>query len=238
MRVSEGPPSDGPRSERPDDADRGDSGVVYVEFLMAFLPLLLLFLGVAQLVLLFGGRLLVHHAAVRATRAASVIVDDDPLYYGGEARGALDGRPAAPEDLLHLLSNANIGTQTGELGAGLARPLAPSRRAEIEASAALVLLPLADRGDATLAGAIGSEGLPLQAVQVLERLDVTFPGHETEPTEPDDLITVRVAFRYPCSVPLARRLICVEDQSAYLLESQMRLPVQGAGELEYEEWEP
>lgn len=215
-----------------------DSGVVYVEFLMAFLPLFLLFLGVAQLVLLFAGRLLVHHASVRATRAASVIVDDDPRYYGGEPRGALDGRSASPEDLLHLLSRGNIGTESAEVSPGLGRPVAPSRRAEIEASAALVLLPLADRGDVSLAGAIGSEGLPMQAAETLDRLEVTFPGHDTGGVEPDAQLTVRVAYRYPCAVPLARRVICTDGDTSKRLESQMQLPVQGAPELRYEDWDP
>ena len=211
--------------------------MVYVEFLMAFFPVFILFVGVAQLAMLFGGRLLVHHAAVRASRSAVVVVDDDPRYYGGEERGVLSGREATADDLLSVLSRGGVGARSGELRAGLARPSAPSRRSEIQLSAAVVLLPLADRGDATIAGAIGSDGLREQAAETMRRLRVTFPGHEVDPVEPDGLVRVRVEYRYPCSVPLARRIICTDGGTSKTYVSEMRLPAHTAS-FEYEGWTP
>lgn len=61
----------------------GDSrGSVYLEFLIAFLPMLLLFSGLLQLSVLQIADLVTKHAAVTAARAAMVVLPDDPNYYG------------------------------------------------------------------------------------------------------------------------------------------------------------
>jgi Flp pilus assembly protein TadG len=66
-------------------------GVVMLEFLVAFVPVLVLFLGVLQLALLAVAQLAVQHAAIAGARSASVVLDDDPAAYGGEARGEASG---------------------------------------------------------------------------------------------------------------------------------------------------
>lgn len=55
-----------------------------IEFLLAFLPTFLLFLGLIQSGLLFTARLFVDHAATNAARAAAVVIGDDPKRYDGE----------------------------------------------------------------------------------------------------------------------------------------------------------
>lgn len=60
---------------------RGESGVVYVEFLIAFLPLFVFFSGLVQLGALELANLVVKHAAVTAARAAIVVLPDDPAFY-------------------------------------------------------------------------------------------------------------------------------------------------------------
>jgi len=77
-----------------------ERGVVYVEFIIAFMPLFLLFLAVCQLALLAAARLVVQHAALSGVRSAIVILDDDPKnelkLYGGAPRGSLSmGSPSA-----------------------------------------------------------------------------------------------------------------------------------------------
>ena len=63
---------------------RSDSrGAVFVEFLIAFLPVYVFFLCVIQLGLLFVVRLVVEHAAVNGARALAVVAGDDPKTYGG-----------------------------------------------------------------------------------------------------------------------------------------------------------
>ena len=43
-----------------------EEGAAYVEFLLAFVPILTLFLGLVQIGLLYAGNLVVQHAAHRA----------------------------------------------------------------------------------------------------------------------------------------------------------------------------
>lgn len=58
-------------------------GAVYVEFLIAFLPMFVLFLSLVQLTLIEMADLVAKHAAVCAARAAIVVLGDDPKNYGG-----------------------------------------------------------------------------------------------------------------------------------------------------------
>lgn len=62
---------------------RDTRGAVYVEFLLAFVPLLFFFGALLQLALLAVGGLMVEHSAVVAARAAIVVLPDDPRFYDG-----------------------------------------------------------------------------------------------------------------------------------------------------------
>ncbi len=62
-------------------------GAVYVEFLIAFLPVFVFFLCLLQLALLFSAKLLVEHSATLGSRAAAVVFGDEPGPYG-EAKAA------------------------------------------------------------------------------------------------------------------------------------------------------
>lgn len=53
-----------------------DRGAVYVEFLIAFFPMFLLFLGVCQLALVAAAEAVVRHSAFSAVRSAIVTLDD------------------------------------------------------------------------------------------------------------------------------------------------------------------
>jgi hypothetical protein len=55
-------------------------GAVYVEFLIAFMPVFVFFLCLLQLALLFSAKLLVEHAATEGARAAAVVFGDEPIY--------------------------------------------------------------------------------------------------------------------------------------------------------------
>lgn len=61
-------------------------GVVYAEFLIAFLPIFVFFLGMVQLALVYGCKLAVQRAANNAARAAVVVLDDDPRWYDCQPR--------------------------------------------------------------------------------------------------------------------------------------------------------
>ena len=58
-------------------------GAVFVEQLIAFLPVIFFFLASWQLMELCAGDLIVKRAASAAVRAAVVVLPDDPRFYGG-----------------------------------------------------------------------------------------------------------------------------------------------------------
>lgn len=62
-----------PRLELSSPKPRADSGAIFVEFLLVFVPLFSLFFCVAEFALLATGNLLVKHAAMAAVRASAVI---------------------------------------------------------------------------------------------------------------------------------------------------------------------
>ncbi len=209
---------------------RDTRGAAYVEFLLAFVPLFVLFLGIVQVALLFSADLVVKHAAYRATRAAVVILDDDPREYRGEARNAIDGAPATREEVMHRLSRGGVGVGSGEIPRAM-RGASPSRRGSIELAAALVLLPLAARErDASVAGAIGSDGLDRAIDDTLSRLNVDFVARPSARYRPAEPITVRVRYRVACRVPVVRNLVC--RSGSHWLVGEDSLPNQRA-ELEY-----
>ena len=61
---------------------RDKRGAIYVEFLIAFLPIFVFFLCMLQLSLLFAAKLMVEHATVQGARAAAVVFGDEPTPYG------------------------------------------------------------------------------------------------------------------------------------------------------------
>lgn len=86
-----------PRPECPasGDAARDERGVVYVEFIIAFMPLFTMFLAVCQLALVGAAEAMVRHAAYAAVRSAIVILDDSEKHFGNAPRGELSaGDPA------------------------------------------------------------------------------------------------------------------------------------------------
>lgn len=77
-------PIEGPR--------RRVAGAVYVEFLIAFLPIFFFFLALVQLIFVQTANLITKHAAVKAARAAVVVLPDDPKHYGGVPVGSFSGQ--------------------------------------------------------------------------------------------------------------------------------------------------
>ena len=78
--------------------ERDQRGVVFVEFLIAFLPVYTFFLCLIQLGLLFSVRLVTEHAAVNAARAAAVVIGDDPRRYNGEPPNRMTVKRSARYD--------------------------------------------------------------------------------------------------------------------------------------------
>lgn len=218
-------------------------GVVAVEALICLIPILVTFLGVAQLTVLHTAQLVVRHAATRAARAAVVVLDDHPRHYGGAPRGDLvSGKKDERHPLLDLVSRG-FSPPADVLGSNASDSKADNDRGArwqaIESAAHAPLAVLAppahqifDPGS-TLADEI--EGAPL--VRLLHGMTVYGPAAtavtlRSEPEDqkgtpgpilhsamPHEKVTVRVAFLVPCRVPLVSRLLC--DEGRDLLTSKL-----------------
>lgn len=76
--------------------------------------------------------------------------------------------------------------------------------------------------------------LPAAARADMEsRLTVAFPAGPGSDSlragfGPADMVTVRVSYRFPCSVPLARRIMCRNGPAEAELAAEASLPNQGA----------
>ena len=193
-------------------------GAVYVEFLLVFLPVFLLFLCILELGFLYTGRLVAQHAATRAARAAVVILDDDPAFYGGEARNRVDpnGTTTNPSAVEAFLDGSGYGS-------GASAPRGAARFRDIRSAASIPFLAVAPSAaqlndDDSVRNAIGLG--PDRAMSGAQRyneaaLAVTFPtapganSFRTTFTE-DEVITVRVTYLMHCSVPLVPVLMCDE----------------------------
>jgi len=57
-------------------------GAIYVEFLIVFMPLFVMFMSLVQFAFVQTANLVTKHAAVQAARAAIVVLPDDPNFYG------------------------------------------------------------------------------------------------------------------------------------------------------------
>jgi len=86
-------------------------GTVFVEFLIAFLPVYTFFLCFIQVALLFAVRLVTEYAAENAARAAAVVIGDDPARYNGEPINRITVKGSARYDTVRnaaLLSMAPL----------------------------------------------------------------------------------------------------------------------------------
>jgi Flp pilus assembly protein TadG len=202
--------------------DRTERGVVYVEFLMAFFPVFLLFLGVTQAALISSADIVVRHAAVVAARSAIVVLEDDPRHYGGQARGIIAESAGSSGDWSDRMRHAAQGRRSAAGSSEAASRLETIQRAAYAPLAALAPDPalfqeLSLTPKNSVERAVG--GGPFSrivfglAVYNLAAVAVTFPEHPGAKrfytgsvSGPD--VTVRLTYLYPCLVPIASNLMC------------------------------
>jgi hypothetical protein len=199
---------------------RDTRGAVYIEFLVAFIPMFVLFLGLLQVSLIFIGKFVVRHAANRATRAAIVVLDDDPERYDGERENRVsysDSGSLNPQDSVVSFLREVGG---GEFSSG--RNRGSARLNAIRAAASIPLLAISPSfdqlvGRRNVERAIGGSGVSRAAVgaAVYNRagMAVTFPTRpegtnmRTSFREDDD-VTVRVTYLFHCGIPIAAHILC------------------------------
>lgn len=201
-----------------------------MEFLLAFFPVFLLFLGICQLALLASAQVVVRHAAFSAARSAVVVLEDDPAAFDGAPRGNLrEGAPRPSDEAPAVLAALGIrGVSSGGRGGSGWRGLLPqqqgqrgARMAPIRTAAYLPLLALAPdrrslvRGEnleASLASGLAREvNFALEYTRAATVVTVhAAPGSEELATivEPNAPVTLRVVYALHCAVPLAGPLLC------------------------------
>lgn len=198
----------------------GEGGAAYVEFLIAFIPLFIMFLGMVQMSLMYAGDLVVQHAASRAARAAVVVLDDDPARYDGAERRTVSssGFSSSEEGLSAILSIFGAGAGGGGGGPGAS---GGPRLSAIRTAASLPLASISPSMDQlvdsdSVMTAIGSpETRAATGVFIYNdsAMGVTFPvspgaNSYRETFEHGQQVTTRVTYLFHCGVPLASRLMC------------------------------
>jgi len=176
-------------------------GAAYVEFVIVVMPFLVLFLGLTQLALIFGAKLMVEHAAAKAARAAVVVLPDD--HQEADYAGDPVNRIGSSGDGMAAYAAAPSGGRLDAITTAARYTLAP------------ISPSLESMGSDSVADAIGGSVGASVVAGLLGwtrwAVAVTFPDGEGGyrasfgPREP---VTARVTFLFRCSVPLAGRLMC------------------------------
>jgi hypothetical protein len=208
----------------------GERGAVYVEFILAFFPLFLMFLALCQLALISAADAIVRHAAFSAVRSAVVVLEDDPMKFDGAARGDLSsgqvGQFKGADAVLAKLGitatvSRNSGHSSGAANASV--PQQGARMVPIEAAAVLPLLPVAPNegmgqpGRDTVANSIASTtesqlGFALEYSKAATKVTL----HDApdaivlaaEPIGSKASVSVRVRYLFHCTVPVVRVMMC------------------------------
>lgn len=215
-------------------ADTG--GAVYVEFILSFIPLLFLFMGILQMAMLFAASIVVQHAAVTATRAAAVVLDDDPDRYSDQDRLTVVGRESGGSPEEGALGGVFGGGGGGGGSVGAGSPSGSARFSAIRYAAMVPLItvtpppeaffPMGKR--ASLATDIGFNAPETRAAMALwysrGMMNISFPresrgsSYRDRWNNPDDngnsgQVTARVTFLYMCGVPFVNRIMCEDGLS-------------------------
>lgn len=201
---------------------------VYVEFLVVFMPVFTLWLGMTQIGMMYGADVIVQHAADAAVRSAVVVIPDDPARYRGPEE--------TPKNQINWSDESgDSGTPTSiggfEIGGALSFTGDP-RLNTIRWAAYKPLLGIAPQpshlgrgGAESVRAAIGDAQWRFLSglVYNMTALSVTFPtaegagdvqvsGVQNFPGTPPPVrpvpITARVTYLYNCAVPFAAQLMC------------------------------
>jgi hypothetical protein len=207
-----------------------ETGAVYVEFLLAFLPVFTMFLGMLQAGLLYGANLVVTHSANRAARAAVVVLDAPESDFDDDPRMTIDyGDSSGSTDAICQLLNVLSVPCSFTGGEGNARLSA------IRAAASFPLLSIAPSLDQQLQDrqvlrAVGGDPMMGRALNGLlynrGAVSVTFPDHpEREFTvAQDENLKVRVTYLFHCGIPIAARYMCDDPKTMPALGGFLSFP--------------
>jgi len=220
---------------------RSDVGVAYVEFLIAFTPVFLCFLGIVQLAFIASAKLVVQHAAITGVRSAIVVLEDDHNDYREDGFGVIsylgsDSRRSSFQEKLPTVMQW-FGADGSSFDHNLLYNRGGPRLRDIRFAVYLPLLAISpsieqiggwfgiefdmcnwqNEAKTSLRRAIGRcPALRFATGLVYNRAAaaVTFPNAPGSDSfvqgalGPQDTVTLRVTYLYPCAVPLVSRFIC------------------------------
>lgn len=197
-----------------------ERGIVFLEFLVTFVPVWTFSLCVLQLALISQASLIVKHAADAAARSAAVVLPDDPDEYGGEPQMGVGRNRVPGDDLGAALTEAWStleGSSNALNAAASSSPafvnLGRSRLNTIRLAAHVPLMPLSPRNVGrdsrpSIRKSLGGKRSLVSALYYQPfAVAVTFPGATSDVVAGPE-VTVRVTYAYQCTVPLARRVLC------------------------------
>ncbi len=191
---------------------QSERGAVYVEFIIAFIPMFIFFLGMLQLAFMESGQLIVSMAAQKAVRAAVVQLDNpkvclsggsqerqNPFLGSGGATAPGAGRTSGNEVMDKIRAAAYLPLAT----------LGPP--AHSYPFLGNVLSGLNFAGEQTTRMLLGyfAYGPGAAAVWLMDEVgNLVEPAALRASLSGDHLITVHVHYVFPCIVPLARHIMC------------------------------
>lgn len=211
---------------------RDERGVVYVEFLLSFFPLFLLFLALCQLALVGAAEAIVRHSAYAAARSAIVILEDAPEKFDKAERGSLSqGRPSTVKTLDDVVSKLGIErvsvASTGSNGAVASIDHLVSQRGArmvpIRAAAYLPLLSIApnegivrEQTDSVGGALVASSNHQLGFAVQYTKAATVVTLHDAEDTQALAMdpvgskspVTARVTYLFHCTIPVVRAIMC------------------------------
>jgi hypothetical protein len=214
-----------------------DRGVVYVEFIIAFLPMFLLFLAICQLALFAAAEAVVRHAAYSAVRSAVVILEDAPSRFDDAPRGSLSkGDPNDVDGIDDLVTLLGVGTSKtlSDLGTIALSKVSTkaisfdevqpgARMVPIRSSAFVSLLSLAPnervarpQSDSVSLALSATGGSQLDFALKYTKAASAVTLHDNaisvdlakDPVAPDAVVTARVTYAYHCTIPVVRAMMC------------------------------
>lgn len=208
-------------------------GAVYVEFLLVFPPLFILFLVILQWSILSASSLGVRHAASAAARSAAVVLPDDPVAYEGLPEYSVPTNGSCSDGFLgraEMLLN-KVGLRTGGLPKDGKCPGGP-RMDAIRFAAIMRMMPFAPNASSILpaevSGAVESlgtagwlAGAALYSYGATSVNIILARGSTQVPVEVGGLlgidrqknVTIRVDYLAHCGIPIARYLMCDSGHS-------------------------
>jgi hypothetical protein len=207
---------------------RSRRGAVYVEVIVAIIPVMMFFFGLLQLAMIFSAHLVVRHAAERAARSAVVVLDDDPELYAKEERGLVtyhDPNGGSGSSTLKYLQDLGdvlgIKMPTNEIS-GMLNSDAGPRLSAIQQAAYMPLSVLAPTPDTLLKlfgmgdsgiSQVGNGGRFLMGFLLYDRAAAMITlrdanGFVANSVPSDGLVTVRVTYLYFCAIPIVNYFMC------------------------------